>query len=146
MSETTAIFLAKHELSSYTAAFDEHGWDSLPALQDISDDDLKQLAVRRAERHAVYVCRGYTADYTAKNRGIALYSDTHCLTALQSYTAIQCCTLYSCTALYTIQVLQHPSGWHGEEHTAHHRKRGRVVVSLHRRELVPVKPYKSRTR
>ena len=66
MSETTAIFLAKHELSSYTAAFDEHGWDSLPALQDISDDDLKQLAVRRAERHAVYVCRGYTADYTPK--------------------------------------------------------------------------------
>ena len=29
--------------ASYTAAFDEHGWDSLPALQDISDDDLKQL-------------------------------------------------------------------------------------------------------
>ena len=43
MPETTATFLAKHELSSYTAAFDEHGWDSLPALQDISDDDLKQL-------------------------------------------------------------------------------------------------------
>ena len=40
---TTATFLAKHELSSYTTAFDEHGWDSLPALQDISDDDLKQL-------------------------------------------------------------------------------------------------------
>jgi len=43
MPETIATFLAKHELSSYTAAFDEHGWDSLPALQDISDDDLKQL-------------------------------------------------------------------------------------------------------
>ena len=50
MSETTATFLAKHELSSYTAAFDEHGWDSLPssllaprAPGDISDDDLKQL-------------------------------------------------------------------------------------------------------
>ena len=36
MSETTATFLAKHELSSYTAAFDEHGWDSLPALQETS--------------------------------------------------------------------------------------------------------------
>ena len=43
MSQTTATFLAEHDLSSYTAAFDEHGWDSLPALQDISDDDLKQL-------------------------------------------------------------------------------------------------------
>jgi hypothetical protein len=50
MSETTATFFAKHELwSSYTAAFDEHGWDSLPALQEtiichlrpwISDDDF----------------------------------------------------------------------------------------------------------
>ena len=40
MPETTATFLAKHELSSYTAAFYEHGWDSLPALQDISDDDF----------------------------------------------------------------------------------------------------------
>ena len=36
MPETTATFLAKHELSSYTAAFDEHGWDSLPALQGTS--------------------------------------------------------------------------------------------------------------
>ena len=38
MSETTAtLFLAKHELSSsYTAAFDEHGRDSLPALQETS--------------------------------------------------------------------------------------------------------------
>ena len=43
MSQTTATFLAEHDLSSYTAAVDEHGWDSLPALQDISDDDLKQL-------------------------------------------------------------------------------------------------------
>ena len=43
MCQTIATFLAKHELSSYTAAFDKHGWDSLPALQDISDDDLKQL-------------------------------------------------------------------------------------------------------
>jgi len=25
MSETTATFFAEHELSSYTAAFDEHG-------------------------------------------------------------------------------------------------------------------------
>jgi hypothetical protein len=32
----TATFLAKHELSSYTAAFDEHGRDSLPALQETS--------------------------------------------------------------------------------------------------------------
>jgi hypothetical protein len=30
---------------------------------------------------------GYTADYTAKNRCIALYTDTHCVTALHSYTA-----------------------------------------------------------
>ena len=43
MSETIATFLAKHELSLYTAAFDTHGWDSLRALQDISNDDLKQL-------------------------------------------------------------------------------------------------------
>ena len=43
MSQTTATFLAAHDLSSYAAAFDDHGWDSLPALQDISDDDLKQL-------------------------------------------------------------------------------------------------------
>ena len=49
---------------------------------------------------------GYTADYTAKNRCIALYTDTHCVTALHSYTAtIQ---LYSAiqryTALYIIQL------------------------------------------
>ena len=30
-------------MSSYAAACEEHGWDSLPALQAISDDDLKQL-------------------------------------------------------------------------------------------------------
>ena len=60
---------------------------------------------------------GYTADYTAKNRCIALYTDTHCVTALHSYTAtiqlysaIQRYTLYSYTALYTIQPVQHPSG------------------------------------
>jgi hypothetical protein len=54
MSETTATFLTKHELSSYTAAFDEHGWDSLPssllaprAPGDISDDNLKQHARHR---------------------------------------------------------------------------------------------------
>ena len=43
MPETIATFLATHELSSYAAACEEHGWDSLPALQAISDDDLKQL-------------------------------------------------------------------------------------------------------
>jgi hypothetical protein len=59
MSETTATFLAKHELSSYTAAFDEHGWDSLPALQDISDDDLKQLVTDVAMKsgHAARLLR-----------------------------------------------------------------------------------------
>jgi len=37
MSETTATFLVKHELSSsYTAAFDEHGRDSLPVHQETS--------------------------------------------------------------------------------------------------------------
>ena len=39
-----------------------------------------------------------------------LYTDTHCVTALQSYTAIQRYTLYSYTSLYSIQPLQHPSG------------------------------------
>ena len=47
-----------------------------------------------------------------------LYTDTHCVTALQSYTAnsytslyivIHRYTLYSYTSLYTIQPLQHPS-------------------------------------
>jgi hypothetical protein len=37
MSETTATFLASTSCPrSYTAAFDEHGWDSLPALQETS--------------------------------------------------------------------------------------------------------------
>ena len=55
MSETTATFLAKRELSSYTAAFDEHGWDSLPALQEISPTmsptmgPLKQLVMVACE-------------------------------------------------------------------------------------------------
>ena len=43
MPETIATFLATHDLSSYAAACEDHGWDSLPALQAISDDDLKQL-------------------------------------------------------------------------------------------------------
>ena len=43
MPETIATFLATHDLSSYAAACEEQGWDSLPALQAISDDDLKQL-------------------------------------------------------------------------------------------------------
>ena len=30
---------------------------------------------------------GYTAAYTAKNRCIALYTDTRCVTALHSYTS-----------------------------------------------------------
>ena len=43
MAETVVTFLAAHELSMYAAAFDEHGWDSLSALRDISDADLVQL-------------------------------------------------------------------------------------------------------
>jgi hypothetical protein len=42
---------------------------------------------------------GYTADYTRKNRCIALYTDTRCVTALHSYTAQQ-----RYTALYIIQL------------------------------------------
>ena len=49
MSETIATLLAKHELSLYTAAFDDHGWDSLRALQDVSDDDLEQLCHGRGD-------------------------------------------------------------------------------------------------
>ena len=30
MSQTTATFLVAHDLSSYTAAFDEHGWTRSP--------------------------------------------------------------------------------------------------------------------
>ena len=60
---------------------------------------------------------GYTAKNTAKNRCIALYTDTRCVTALQSYTAIQRYTLYSYTALYTIQPLQHPSAVGAAENT-----------------------------
>ena len=56
---------------------------------------------------------GYTADYTAKNRCIALYTDTRCVTALHRYTATiqlnSAIQLYD-TALYTIQPLQSPSG------------------------------------
>ena len=43
MAETVEAFLAAHELSSYADAFDNHGWDSLNALRDISDADLRQL-------------------------------------------------------------------------------------------------------
>jgi hypothetical protein len=239
MPETTATFLAKHELSSYTAAFDEHGWDSLPALQDISDDDLKQLVtdvamksghaarlrtalgkapaaaaaapaengpavpavlaapavagqldqgppyqlvptsadatalqkqlqdklmqgdmlgglqhgstiqtyqapnggevmIRLVDKqlhyciccpitvsdhhhqtcHSLMSCRllyklveGYTADYTAKNRCIALYTDTRCVTALHSYTAtIQLYIIQLYSAIHYTQPLQSPSG------------------------------------
>jgi len=42
---------------------------------------------------------GFTADYTAKNRCIALYTDTRCVTALHSYTAQQ-----RYTVLYIIQL------------------------------------------
>jgi hypothetical protein len=42
MSETTATFLTKHELSSYTAAFDEHGWDSLPTRSPRSRRHLRR--------------------------------------------------------------------------------------------------------
>ena len=61
---------------------------------------------------------GYTADYTAKKRCIALYTDTRCVTALHSYTAtiqlnsaIQRCTLYSYTALYTINTTSTTPLW-----------------------------------
>ncbi len=59
---------------------------------------------------------GYTAAYTAKNRCIALYTDTRCVTALHRYTAtiqlnsaIQRCTLYSYTIQrYTLYNLYNP--------------------------------------
>ena len=38
-----AALLAEHSLSMYAKDFDEHGWDSLTALQEISDGDLEQL-------------------------------------------------------------------------------------------------------
>ena len=57
-----------------------------------------------------YTATFYTAKNTAKNRCIALYTDTRCVTALHSYTALYTIQLYSYTALYTIQPLQHPSG------------------------------------
>jgi len=47
---------------------------------------------------------GYTADYTAKIRSIALYTDTRCVTALHSYTAtiqLYIIQLYSAT-LYNL--------------------------------------------
>ena len=71
------------------AAFDEHGWDSLPR----SKTSPKKAIFR------LYTATFYTAKYTAKNRCIALYTDTHCVTALQSYTAIQ-----RDTTLYSIQL------------------------------------------
>jgi len=43
MAETVEAFLAEHELSRYAEAFDEHGWDSLIALRNISDTHLVQL-------------------------------------------------------------------------------------------------------
>ena len=44
MSQTTATFLAEHDLSSYTAAFTTSTAGTCsPRSQDISDDDLKQL-------------------------------------------------------------------------------------------------------
>ena len=42
-ASSTAALLAEHSLSTYAEAFDERGWGSLTALQDISDGDLKQL-------------------------------------------------------------------------------------------------------
>ena len=41
-SSTTAL-LAEHNLSTYAKAFDERGWGSLTALQDISNGDLEKL-------------------------------------------------------------------------------------------------------
>ena len=58
---------------------------------------------------ALYTATFYTAKNTAKNRCIALYTDTRCVTALHSYTALYTIQLYSYTSLYTIQPLQHPS-------------------------------------
>ena len=101
------------------AAFDEHGWDSLPR----SKTSPKKAIFR------LYTATFYTAKYTAKNRCIALYTDTHCVTALQSYTAIQRYTLYSYTALYTIQPLQHPSDPHPHTHT--HTPEERGAFSMH---------------
>ena len=71
------------------AAYDEHGWDSLPRSKTSPNKAIFRL----------YTATFYTAKYTAKNRCIALYTDTHCVTALQSYTAIQ-----RDTTLYSIQL------------------------------------------
>ena len=67
------------------------------------------IAVRRAMLYKFV--EGYTAKNTAKNRCIALYTDTRCVTALHSYTALYTIQLYSYTALYTLQPLQHPSDY-----------------------------------
>ena len=50
-----------------------------------------------------YTATFYTAKNTAKNRCIALYTDTRCVTALHSYTALYTIQLYSYTSLYTIK-------------------------------------------
>ena len=48
-----------------------------------------------------------------ENRCIRCYTaDTHCVTALHSYTALYAIQLYSYTAPYTIQPMQHPSDAH----------------------------------
>jgi hypothetical protein len=69
---------------------------------------------------------GYTADYTAKNRCIALYTDTHCVTALHSYTAtiqLHSAIRYTAIQRYTLYNLYNTplpsplcggSGWNQE--------------------------------
>ena len=42
-ASSIAALLAEHDLSTYAKDFEEHGWDSLTALQNISDGDLEQL-------------------------------------------------------------------------------------------------------
>ena len=42
-ASSIAALLAEHDLSTYAEDFEEHGWDSLTALQNISDGDLEQL-------------------------------------------------------------------------------------------------------
>jgi len=96
---------------------------------------------------------GYTADYTAKNRCIALYTDTHCVTALHSYTAtiqlhsaihytaIQRYTLYNLynTPLYVLFSTTDP--WHrvtgaSPEDSQHSALTSTLTISAPRRSNV----------
>ena len=57
------------------------------------------IAVRRAMLYKFV--EGYTAKNTAKNRCIALYTDTRCVTTLHSYTALYTIQLYTAIQLYS---------------------------------------------